>query len=416
MPAPKIEARTARAIDALKPTETAYVAIVDNSLMLRVAADGRKTFLVRYWVGGRAKQYTLPQQYGSGVGQISLKDAEAEARRIQALGRAGTDWPAEQAARLAAKVADGLTVREAFEDFLERKRRVKDRLPLSQRTRDDYTGMLDRELAKLAGKQLARLTAAEIRKAHENIVGERRKDYAMAALRAVMRWHAVSIDGDPFAKTTRGSDRIAVRPVKGNPSPIPMPKLGAWWKAAQGYNNPAGQALRFQLLTGARPGEITDLTVGDVDLRAGRVTLRDTKNRTDHVVLLSRQAYRIAELAALLPRGEDKKRPPAGAPLFDVVDPRKTLRLINKAAETPEVSQHKLRHTFGTLADLLVPAGVVRRMINHAGGDVTERHYIGVSDGVARRGWQTVADALDEAAAGKVLGDDEFDEDAYRFW
>jgi hypothetical protein len=37
------------------------------------------------------------------------------------------------------------------------------------------------------------------------------------------------------------------------------------------------------------------IRVGDVDHRAGGVLLRDTKNRSDHKLLVSRQALQIAK-------------------------------------------------------------------------------------------------------------------------
>jgi integrase len=55
--------------------------------------------------------------------------------------------------------------------------------------------------------------------------------------------------------------------------------------------------------------------VGDVDLVAGRITLRDTKNKTDHRILLSRQAMAIATASCAGRAAEE--------PLFAIADPRK---------------------------------------------------------------------------------------------
>ena len=75
------------------------------------------------------------------------------------------------------------------------------------------------------------------------------------------------------------------------------------------------------------------IRVGDVDHRAGRVLLRDTKNRSDHKLLLSRQALEIAKRNCA---GRN-----ADEPLFPIVDARKTLSWINEEAGT-KVQGHGL--------------------------------------------------------------------------
>ena len=82
------------------------------------------------------------------------------------------------------------------------------------------------------------------------------------------------------------------------------------------------------MLTGCRGGEIhgnkrhgyEPIKVGDVDCTGGKVILRDTKNRSDHKLLLSRQALEIAE------RHCTGRKP--DEPLFAIVDARKTLAWI----------------------------------------------------------------------------------------
>ena len=63
------------------------------------------------------------------------------------------------------------------------------------------------------------------------------------------------------------------------------------------------------------------IKVGDVDCGAGSLALRDTKNRSDHKLLLSRQALEI--VVRYCPG-----RKPADA-LFPIVDARKTLAWKN---------------------------------------------------------------------------------------
>jgi hypothetical protein len=132
--------------------------------------------------------------------------------------------------------------------------------------------------------------------------------------------------------------------------------------------------------------------VADVDLTGARVTLRDTKNRSDHRILLSRQALQIA-------RVHSEGRAPE-EPLFPIIDARKTLRTINASAGT-NVQGHGLRATFASVAESLVSAAVLKRMMNHAvATDVTLGHYVAKSDAQLRAGWQAVADWIEAEAQG----------------
>ena len=128
----------------------------------------------------------------------------------------------------------------------------------------------------------------------------------------------------------------------------------------------------------------------DVDVVGKRITLHDTKNRLDHVILLSTQAARIVERNAA-----DKH---ANHFLFGVADAGKSLATINEAAGVEGVSAHKLRHTFASIAAELVSAFALKRMLNHiATGDVTATSYVHVGEAQLRAAWQAVADAIEAA-------------------
>ncbi len=416
---------TVRAIDAHKPRALPYKLTLDRGLQLRIAPDGVRTLLVRYSVKGSEveRQHRLPQEYGDGPGQMKLAAACATAARIRALARDGVDWPAQEEARLRAEVAarkladrqDGLTLANALREYVEKKRRAKDGLQLKARTRADYLAMLepgktsktgkkfaDGELYPIADRLLSTITADDIRAVHAALLkrSERQAVYAMQVLRAVLRWHGVVVPGNPLGRDTAGRDRIVLAPAKGNPSPIPPERLGDWWRAAGiAPSRVAADYYRFQLLTGCRGGEIhgnkrhgyEPIKVGDLDCEAGKLVLRDTKNRSDHKLLLSRQALQIAAQHCSGRKPED--------PLFPIVDARKTLAWINARAGTT-VQGHGLRATFASVAEELVSGGALKRMLNHAaGGDVTLGHYVGKSEAQLRAAWQTVADFIEAAAA-----------------
>jgi len=110
-----------------------------------------------------------------------------------------------------------------------------------------------------------------------------------------------------------------------------------------------------------------------------------------HRLLLSRQALQIVR--------EHCQGRAAEEALFSVVDARKTLRAINSAAQA-HVQGHGLRATFASVAEGLVSAAVLKRMMNHAvTADVTLGHYVAKSDAQLRAGWQAVADWIEQEAA-----------------
>ncbi len=415
---------TVRAIDAHKPKAEPYKLTVDRGLQLRIAPDGSRTLLVRYTVKGTPgeRQHRLSQEYGEGPGQMRLAAACAQAARIRALARDGVDWPAEEAARLRAEAAareaterqDGLTLAKALREYVEKKRRAKDGLPLKARTRADYLAMLepgrtslsgkkfaDGELYPLAAKLMSNITGDDIRGVYAAVLKRsvRQATYAMQVLRAVFRWHGVIVPDNPLGRDTAGRDRIALTQAKGNPAPIPPELIGRWWQAASAApSEVASDYYRFQLLTGCRGVEIhgskrhgyPPIVVGDVDVQGGRIVLRDTKNRSDHKLLLSRQAHEIVKRNCVGKKSHD--------PLFAVVDARKTLAWINALAGTG-VQGHGLRATFASIAEELVSGGALKRMLNHSvGSDITLGHYVGKSETQLRAAWQTVADYIEAAA------------------
>ena len=416
---------TVRAVEAYRPKAEPYKITLDRGLQLRIAPDGKRTLLVRYTVKGSntERQYRLPQEYGDAPGQLKLSAACAEAGRIRALARQGVDWTVAEDTRLEAEAStraaalqrrDGPTLEAELRDYVEKKRRAKDGLALKARTKSDYLAAIEPPrvtkggtkraagpLHPIAHKPLANLTASDIRATYEAAARRslRRAEYAMQILRAVLRWNGVVIPGNPLGRETAGRDRITITTGKGDPAPIPPELLGAWWRAAErAPSQVASDYYRFQLLTGCRGVEIhghklheyPPIRVGDVDHRAGRVLLRDTKNRSDHKLLLSRQALEIAKRNCAGRKADE--------PLFPIVDARKTLAWINEEAGT-KVQGHGLRATFASIAEELVSSALLKRMMNHAAaGDVTLGHYVAKSEAQLRAGWQAVADFVEEAA------------------
>lgn len=372
---------------------------------VRITSGGARAWVSERRVDGKTKRRTLGLVDGARA--ISADAARRLQLDISSELQQGTDRLEAKRERVKVEKTEAVTLEAALRQYVKTKRRGKDGLPLKARTQADYLAMLARagatasgrpthagELHALADKSLVKITSGDIRGVYASLEkrGERRQTYAMQVLRAVLRHYGVQVADNPLSPTTAGAARVQLAPGRANPSPIPPERLGAWWMAAKALDTPSADMLRFQLLTGCRPGEAAGIAVRDVDLEGGRILLQDTKNRLDHTLVLSKQALVLAQ------KHSEGKRP--SALLFGVVSAPKTLAFINAVAGVKDVSPHKLRHTFATVAAELVPYYTVKKMLNHIGAaDVTGAHYVGASETQLRKAWQTVADFIE--AAGK---------------
>lgn len=370
-------------------------------LQVRVTANGVKTFSVFKRVAGGAPERITIGRYPA----ISVDQARKKAKAV-------VSQLAQGESPAAAKRVDDakvLTLAAAVAEYLAGKRRT-DGLPLKQRTHDDYNAMIapgrltaagkrtrGGTLATLANKPIQGITAADIKAVHvANLQrGERQAIFAMQTLRAVLRWHGVAIPHDPFSRETHGRDRIVLPKTRASdPEPVErvMASLGGFWRALQAM--PASAAtdyLAFLMLTGCRAGEPRTITLANVDLQAGRIVLRDTKNRTDHVLRLSKQALAIVERAAEGKAGADRLFP---ASIVEVNKAAHELVAATGLAFVPKMA----RSIFASIAEELVSAATLKRLINHTQvSDIAGTHYIRKQEDQLRAGWQAVADYIEQA-------------------
>lgn len=97
---------TVQHIEALKPRSSAYKKAADTGLLIRVATNGAKTWIVHYVVDGNQRDYPLPKPWGkeSDDGHLSLADARDIASGIRALARSGIDYKVKLEQERAAEV------------------------------------------------------------------------------------------------------------------------------------------------------------------------------------------------------------------------------------------------------------------------------------------------------------------------
>ena len=385
---------TKAALGALTPPAAGQRLVYHDEKMqgleLRVTSTGAMTFSLRRRVRGGAIERVTIGPYPA----ISIELARNQARAI--VGQQATGHSHATAKKLLQR--SELTFAAALQAFVNDDTARPS--PLKQRTRSDYLQMVRPagdpsvgrkhaagELHALAAKRLDALTGSMI-KAHFKRLTDRgptRAAYAMRVVRAVLNYHGVSIEDDPFARKTAKRDRIVLPAAKRRTRIIPIERLRDWWVAADNVHS--GDAFQLLLLTGMRRGELGSIRCRDLDLQARRLHLHDTKSRRPHVVMLSVQALAIVRL-----RAADKT--PDELLFQGVADPRKSLEAI--IAQTGiSFSAHDCRRTFGTIAASTLPGYVVKRLLNHSDGqDVTGAHYVHLDDATLAHAWQAVADFI----------------------
>jgi hypothetical protein len=344
------------------------------------------------------------------IGKYPAITIDQARRKAKAIISDLAEGKSPMAAKRASKV-ESLTFKEALAEYVRDKRRSTDGLPLKQRTVTDYmkkvapaktkvngSQKMPGELFALADKPIRSITGADIRKVHAaNLLrGERSAGYAMQVLRAVLSWHGVVIPNSPFGQDVAGKERIVIPKAHATGTVIPPEQIGVWWDALNALSvEPVTDYLRFLILTGCRPAEPLKVLVADCDLTGGRVTLKDTKNRKNHTLVLSSQVLAIVQRQATGKSPADR--------LFGTMDPRKTvLKLVDLTgiSFTPKT----LRATFASAAEVLVSAYCLKRMMNHTdGADVTGVHYVRKGEAELRDGWQRVADYIEASATTNVV-------------
>ncbi|SMF43347.1 tyrosine-type recombinase/integrase [Pseudogulbenkiania subflava] len=397
---------TKAALDALEPPLAGQRLTVHDitqpGLQLRVTSSGVKTFCVfKRVAGGQPERVTIGR-----YPELTIAQARAAARGIINQLASGTSLNTGKRQAKAAK-ADTPTLREAIEEYCAKARRVSDDKPLKPRTQDDYKAMVKNsvtkrtgyvtkagELLPLADKLLTDITADQIRGVYDTVHAHsaRRANYAMVVLRAIFNYFEVPIPENLFSKTTARRKRIHLAPAGVAGECIHMDDVGKWWRLLKEMEeSDAVNYLKFLIITGCRPSEPLQITIENIDFTRRWVTLVDTKNRSNHVLMLSDQAWEIVQKQAAGKATGDQ--------LFKTYDAWKT---VAKVKEITGVHFHckMLRATFATIADSLVSGSTVKRLMNHKQkNDITSTHYIQKNEQQLREGWQAVADWLDEQAA-----------------
>jgi integrase len=393
---------TAGLIERLRLPEGTYQAFLRDrktpSLRVRITRSGAKAFVFE----AKLARQTIRRTIGD-VRSWTIEQARAEANRLRVQLDGGNDprelerqQHAARAVRQAAEAAKAVTVGEAWQDYVEKRRARWGELHYLDHVKKAKAGGKDAvrgtrgsgktvsgPLYPLMALRLCDLTPAAISAWAERETAVRPTSTAGAwrLLRGFLNWCAEQPEYAPVLPSQNPAKAKAVREVLAKPKAkqdaLQREQLESWFAAVRQLSNPMAAAyLQTLLLTGARPGEILSLRWEDINFKWNGLTIRD-KVEGERTIPLT--PY-VSQLLSVLPRvnqwvfaspsrDEELKDKPMGK----VHHPHDR---ACKVAGLEGLTLHGLRRSFKSLTEWLeIPAGVVAQIMGHKPSATAEKHY-----------------------------------------
>jgi integrase len=366
-------------------------------LRLRVTPAGRKSWLYRYRLkaGGTRREIKLGEYPG-----VSLQDARLRWREVRDQRDRGLDPQVERGAALEARraaeraeaeaaVRNGLTFARLADAFLTAVSTVGN-ADFKKSWREDQR-ILNRYFQPTLGHrpalEIAKADIAAVleplRKAGKNVQANR----CLACVRRLYRWgteaDVLPAPHDPTLGLKNRREQAKERHL----SAEELRAFLGWLEAG----NPAHDALRMILLTGQRPGEVCGMHGRDV--KGDVWTIPETKNGRRQTVFLAPEAAATVEGRAgwVFPA-----RTGSGHVRVDRLS--KVTRDASAELGLEGFTPHDLRRTMATwLGEELVADRVIRRILNHMEGGVTQVYQRAKLDRGAREAWARWARSLEES-------------------
>ena len=353
---------------------------------IRVTATGNKSFIVLTKdTTGSARRITLGQWP-----EMNVDRARKEAVKVLGQILSGTDPIAEKR-----KIkAESQTLGELLIRYLEGR-------DLKIGTKEDYAKRLGMGFADWKPLPASRITESMILKRHKELT-ERGKTLAngcFRVLRAVVRY-GVAVGAIPSDPVVVLSKARLWHPNRRKDRVIPSDKLGDFLRGIESLPNIQDRAMILVMLfAGLRIGEVLALRWEDIDLDNRILTVRETKNGTDHTipiaiplvsVLSELHAQTGATLLAFSTTGEARSYP------------KKTIIRAVKATGV-EFSPHDLRRTFATIAEAVgLPVTLIKRLLNHVTDNDVTGGYIRTELDTMRQAIAKIVDYIEAKARGSV--------------
>lgn len=342
---------------------------------LRATKNGAKSFIVEKRVNGRVVRITIGR-----YPNLTVEQARIEAQKILAKIATGIDPLVERKTN----ESKAITLQIAFNDY------IRTRKSLKPTTIKDYQRVLHQVMPDWLNKRLIDITKEMVSKRHikygtEN--SEARANLAMRVLRAIFNFaqpqyfddNSVVLD-NPVKKLshTRSWYRVERRS-----NVIKAHDLAQWYKGLMRLDEIISvrdvklmqDYFLLILFTGLRRTEAAAIRHENVDLVNRTFKVKDTKNRTDHILPMSDFLYEL-----FCRRNAEKINEfvfPAKSSSTHLIDPRKTLIKIRELSGV-HFTIHDMRRSFITVAESIdIPVYALKKLLNHKmRGDITAGYVI----------------------------------------
>lgn len=342
-------------------------------LAMRMTHTGVRAFYVVKRLGGAmvwVKLGTFPD--------MTCEQARNEAGKVL-----GEFAKGENPAAVKRAVKAELTFGEAFDDFLERKRK-RDGSAISDKTKRDYTDLLRLYLDGIKGKRLSAIERNEVKAIHARTTKKSaaQADRVVAVVSAVFTF---------MLAHERFSGQNPATRIQKNPAPsrdrfLQADELTPFFKAlSESTNEIMRDFFLLALLTGARRANVSAMRWADIDLVAGVWRIAKTKNGTPQTVTLSPEAVTVLESRKA--GGGEFVFPGEGATKH-IVEPKKAWATLLKAAGIKNLRIHDLRRTLGSWqARTGASLPIIGKSLNHKTHQATATRTLPRSGGKSVSRW-----------------------------
>lgn len=363
-------------------------------LGLRVTNTGSKSYVFESKLHGKTMRITIgsPQTW-------PLKKAQTEAARLKVMIDQGIDprqlkaeqiatKQAEDAARKAQEAREIVTVRMAWNDYVEARKPLWSELHIRDHEKIMQAGGEPRARSKKLTEPGSLAALAEIRLVDltpelvtewaqaEALTRPTRARLALRLLRAFLNWCGRHSTYRAIVTSNPAQNHDA-RELLGRPKVkhdvLQREQLSAWFDAVRKIQNPVISAyLQVLLLTGARREEIAALRWENVDFQWNSLT---TKDKYEDFRIIPLTPY-ISSLLASLPRRNQWVFSSPTAESGHITDPTIAHRKACAIAGL-YLTLHGLRRSFATLCEWIeMPAGIAAQIQGHKPQGVREKSYI----------------------------------------
>lgn len=352
----------------------------EKRLICRVSSTGNKTYNVVKWVAGKVQRVTI-----GNADDYPVDKARKKAKDIVSDLNAGIN-PTEQKRKHKAAQTKLVDVMELY---------LSDRA-LKPYTIKDYRYKLKLGFADWLQKPINDITETMVLKRHKEITSGKGKTTAnttMRVLRLTMNY-AKAVGMIEQSPTKIISETRSWHKSQRKDRVIPSNQLQAWHKAVEALPNDLAKVyLLMALYMGFRSSELLTLEWTHVDLKGQKITLYDTKNRSNHCLPIPN--YLLSYLDHLNTLADASKWVFAGRnPEKHMEQPRVQMRAVTKASGV-EFSPHDCRRTFATIAEAVnLPLTMIKRLMNHTTTNDVTGGYIVTEEETLREAINKVADYI----------------------